>query len=139
MSEESRARALDAAVAAKRLPTYSSAEGLSVVEHATSMLFDPPEVERLLNLADPRAVCGASSSTGPSSTTTSCGADPWQHMGGALRSALAAGSVAGSVVDVPFQCRACGHTCGTEEAWRKHQQRCKAVVGDLPSKSEEGA
>ena len=59
VSEEARARALDAARAAQRLPTYNGLdrmqgdlrEPLSLIEHAAALLFDPKEVDRLLRIA----------------------------------------------------------------------------------------
>ena len=46
-ADEARARALDAALAATRLPSYHA--GLPMLEHAIALLFEPEEVERILS------------------------------------------------------------------------------------------
>ena len=54
-SDEARARALDAARAAQRLPSYNGLDSMpvhvSLIEHAAALLFDPKEVDRLLRIA----------------------------------------------------------------------------------------
>ena len=55
VSEEACARALDAARAAQRLPSYNGLDRMpvhvSLIEHAAALLFDPEEVDRLLRIA----------------------------------------------------------------------------------------
>jgi hypothetical protein len=62
-SDEARARALDAARAAQRLPSYNRLEDMqadvSLIEHAAALLFDPEEVDRLLRIARGSRAVGA--------------------------------------------------------------------------------
>jgi hypothetical protein len=62
-SDEARARALDAARAAQRLPSYNGLEDMqadvSLIEHAAALLFDPKEVDRLLRIARGSRAVGA--------------------------------------------------------------------------------
>jgi len=62
-SDEARARALDAARAAQRLPSYNGLDRMqadvSLIEHAAALLFDPKEVDRLLRIARGSRAVGA--------------------------------------------------------------------------------
>jgi hypothetical protein len=62
-SDEARARALDAARVAQRLPSYNGLEDMqadvSLIEHAAALLFDPKEVDRLLRIARGSRAVGA--------------------------------------------------------------------------------
>jgi hypothetical protein len=62
-SDEARARALDAARAAQRLPSYNGLDRMqadvSLIEHAAALLFDPDEVDRLLRIARGSRAVGA--------------------------------------------------------------------------------